>query len=73
MDYLSVGLALFFITLAVFNIFAIISADYKEWFEEFREYNVCEFLLLLTLLLPTTIIFAIIYVLSIKPFKRKEK
>ena len=73
MDYLSVGLALLFITVVILNIFAIISADYKEWFEEFREYNICEFLLLLTLLLPTTIIFAFIYVLSIKPFKRKEK
>lgn len=73
MDYLSVGLALFFITLGVFNIFAITLADYEEWFKEFREYNICEFILLFTLLLPTTIIFSVLYVLSIKPFKRKEK
>ena len=71
MDYISVGL--FFITVGVLNIFAIITADYKEWFEEFREYNICEFLLLLTLLLPTTVLFALICVLSIKPFDRKEK
>lgn len=73
MDYISVGLVLFFITIGVLNIFAIITADYKEWFEEFREYNICEFALLLTLLLPTTILFALIYILSIKPFGRKEK
>ena len=54
------------------NMCAILGANYKEWFEEFREYNVCEFALLLTLLLPTTILFALIYVLSIKPFNRKE-
>lgn len=73
MDYLSVGLVLLFITIAVLNIFAITTADYKEWFEEFREYNICEFILLLTLLLPTTVLFALIYILSIKPFGRKEK
>jgi H+/Cl- antiporter ClcA len=72
MDYLSVGLILFFIVIGVFNIFAIISADYKEWFNEFREYNICEFILLLTLLLPTTILFALIYILSIKPFSGKD-
>ena len=73
MDYISVGLFLFFIMAIVINIFAIVLNDYKEWFEEFREHNVCEFALLLTLLLPTTILFALIYVLSIKPFNRKEK
>lgn len=73
MDYISVGLILFFITVGVLNIFAIILADYKEWFEEFREYNICEFILLFTLFLPTTILFALFCILSIKPFGRKEK
>ena len=73
MDYLSVGLILFFITVGIFNVFSITLADYREWFEEFREYNICEILLLFTLLLPTTILFAIIWILSIKPFKRKDK
>lgn len=61
------------IILCVLNLCAILGADYREWFEEFREYTVCEILLLLTLLLPTTIIFAMIWMLSIKPFKRKDK
>lgn len=73
MDYLSVGLVLLFITIAVLNIFAIVTADYREWFEELREYNICEFLLLFTLLLPTTILFGLFCILSIKPFSRKEK
>ena len=71
MDYTSVGLILLFITLVVLNIFAMVSADYKEWFEEFREYNICELILLITLLLPTTVLFALIWILSIKPFKKK--
>ena len=57
----------------VLNIFAIVLNDYKEWFEEFREYNVCKFILLFTLFLPTTILFALFWILSIKPFERKEK
>ena len=73
MDYISVGLFLFFIMAIVINILAIVLNDYKEWFEEFREYNICEILLVITLFLPTTILFALIYVLSIKPFERKEK
>ena len=73
MDYIAVGLVLLFITVGVFNIFAIVTADYKEWFEEFREYNICEFLLLFTLLLPTTILFGLFCILSIKPFGEKEK
>ena len=73
MDYISVGLILLFITLGVLNIFAITSADYKEWFEEFREYNICEFVLLFTLFLPTTVLFALIWILSIKPFKKKGR
>lgn len=71
MDYISVGLALLFITVGILNIFAIITADYREWFEEFREYNICEFLLLFTLLLPTTILFGLFCILSIKPFERR--
>lgn len=70
MNDLSVGLILFFIVAIVFNILAIVSADFKEWFEEFREYNVCEFILLFTLFLPTTILFALFWILSIKPFKK---
>ena len=73
MDYLSVGLVLLFITVGILNIFAIVTANYKEWFEEFREYNICEFLLLFTLLLPTTILIGLFCILSIKPFDRKEK
>ena len=61
------------VLLVVLNMCAILGADYEEWFKEFKEYNICEFILLFTLLLPTTILFAFIYVLSIKPFKRKEK
>ena len=61
------------ILLCGLNLCAILGADYREWFEEFREYNICEILLLFTLLLPTTILFTIIWILSIKPFKRKDK
>ena len=73
MDYISVGLFLFFIMVIVINIFATVLNDYKEWFEEFRGYNICEILLVFTLFLPTTIIFVLIYVLSIKPFKKRSK
>lgn len=72
MDYISVGLFLFFIMVIVINILAIVLNDYKEWFEEFREYSICELILVFTLFLPTTIIFALIYVLSIKPFKKRR-
>lgn len=57
----------------VLNIFAIVLNDYKEWFEEFREYSVCELILVFTLFLPTTILFLLFWILSIKPFERKEK
>lgn len=57
----------------VLNIFAIVLEDYKEWFEGFREYNICEFILLFTLFLPTTILFALFWILSIKPFKKRSK
>lgn len=68
---MDIWLALLFITLGVLNVFSVTMADYKEWFEEFREYNVCEFILLFTLFLPTTILFALFWILSIKPFSRK--
>lgn len=58
------------IYLALNMLAIIVSADFKEWFEEFREYNVCEFILLFTLFLPTTILFALFWILSIKPFKK---
>lgn len=70
---MDVWLTLLFIILGVLNVFSAIIADYKEWFEEFREYNVCEFILLFTLFLPTTILFALFLILSIKPFGRKDK
>ena len=71
MDYISVGLFLFFIMATVINILAIVLNDYKEWFEEFRECNICELILGFTLFLPTTILFALVCVLSIKPFKKR--
>ena len=73
MDYLSVGIFLFFIMAIVINIFAIVLNDCKEWFEDFREYTICELILVFTLFLPTTIILALIYILSIKPFKKRSK
>ena len=69
---MSVELAILLILYLGFNLFATISADYKEWFEEFIEYNICEFILLFTLLLPTTILFGLLCILSIKPLKRKD-
>ena len=57
----------------VLNILAIVLNDYKEWFEGFREYNICEFILAFTLFLPTTILFALFWMLLIKPFRRKDK
>ena len=54
------------------NMLTIVSADFKKWFKDFREYNICEFILLFTLFLPTTILFALFYILSIKPFGRRE-
>ena len=68
---MSVELAILLILYLGFNLFAIISSDYKEWFNDFREYNICEFLLLFTLLLPTTILFGLFCILSIKSFGRR--
>ena len=73
MNDLSVGLALFIIVAFVLNIFAIVENDCREWFSDMKEYNIGVLILVFTLFLPTTIIMAVIYVLSIKPFERKEK
>ena len=73
MNDLSVGLALFIIVAFILNIFAILENGHSEWFTEMKEYNIFEFILAFTLFLPTTIMMAVIYILSIKPFGRKEK
>ena len=73
MNDLSAGLFLFLIVAFVFNIFAIVENDYREWFRDMLEYNIGVLILVFTLFLPTTILFAIIWILSIKPFKRKDK
>ena len=73
MDYLSVGIILSCIIAIVLNIFAIVENECGEWFSDMKEYNVGVLILAFTLFLPTTITMAIIYILSIKPFGRKEK
>ena len=73
MNELSAVLFLFIMVAFVFNIFAIVENDCKEWFRDMMEYNIGILILIFTLFLPTTIIMGLIYVLSIKPFKRKEK
>lgn len=73
MNELLVGLILFFIVAFVFNIFAIAENDCREWFIDMLEYNIGVLILVFTLFLPTTIIMGLIYILSIKPFERKEK
>ena len=73
MNDLSVGLVLFFIVAFVFNIFAIVENDCREWFRDMLEYNIGVLILVFTLFLPATIIMGLIYILSIKPFGRKEK
>ena len=73
MNDLSVGLVLFFIVAFVFNIFAIVENDCREWFRDMLEYNIGVLILVFTLFLPATIIMGLFYILSIKPFGRKEK
>ena len=73
MNDLSVGLVLFFIVAFVFNIFAIVENDCREWFRDMLEYNIGVLILAFTLFLPATIIMGLIYILSIRPFERKEK
>lgn len=73
MNDLSVGLVLFFIVAFVFNIFAIVENDCREWFRDMLEYNIGVLILVFTLFLPTTIVMCLIYILSIRPFGRKEK
>ena len=72
MNDLSVGLFLFIIVTFVLNIFAIVENNCSEWFLDMKEYNIGVLILVFTLFLPTTIMMAIIWVLSIKPFGRKE-
>ena len=72
MNDLSVGLILFFIVAFVFNIFAIVENDCVEWFRDMLEYNIGVLILVFTLFLPATIIMGLIYILSIRPFGRKE-
>ena len=59
----------------VINIFAINeNLDYyKDWFDCLKDCNILELILIFTFWLPTTIVMGLIYVLSIKPFNRKEK
>lgn len=71
MSYLSVGLVLFLIFVFVFNIFAIVENDCREWFIDMLEYNIGVLILIFTLFLPTTIIMGLMCVLSITPFDRK--
>ena len=73
MDYLSVGIILICIIAIVLNIFAVVENECGEWFSDMKEYNIGVLILVFTLFLPTTLMMAIIYALSIKPFKRKEK
>ena len=72
MNDLSVGLFLFIIVTFVLNIFAIVENNCREWFSDMKEYNIGVLILVFTLFLPTTIMMAVIYILSIKPFGRKE-
>lgn len=71
MSDLSVGLVLFLIVVFVFNIFAIVENDCREWFRDMLEYNIGVLILIFTLFLPTTIIMGLMCVLSITPFDRK--
>lgn len=71
MNDLSVGLALFCIIAIVLNIFSIVENNCREWFSDMKEYNIGVLILVFTLFLPTTIMMAIIWVLSIKPFGRR--
>ena len=71
MSDLSVGLVLFLIAVFVFNIFAIVENDCREWFRDMLEYNIGVLILIFTLFLPTTIIMGLMCVLSITPFDRK--
>ena len=71
MNDLSVGLFLFIIIAFILNIFAILENGHSEWFMGMKEYNIFELILAFTLFLPTTIMMAIICVLSIKPFDKK--
>ena len=73
MNDVSVGLILFFIVAFVFNIFAIVENDYREWFRDMLEYNIGVLILVFTLFLPTTIIMGLTCLLSIKPFKKKGR
>lgn len=59
----------------VINIFTINeNLDYyKDWFNSLKDCNILELILIFTFWLPTTIVMGLIYVLSIKPFDRKEK
>jgi hypothetical protein len=68
---LLVGLVLFLIVVFVFNIFAIVENDCREWFRDMLEYNIGVLILIFTLFLPTTIIMGLMCVLSITPFDRK--
>lgn len=71
MSDLLVGLVLFLIVVFVFNIFAIVENDCREWFRDMLEYNIGVLILIFTLFLPTTIIMGLMCVLSITPFDRK--
>ena len=71
MNDLSVGLFLFIIVTFVLNIFAIVENNCREWFSDMKEYNIGVLILVFTLFLPTTLIMAVIYILSIKPFDKK--
>lgn len=42
---------------------------YKDWFGSLKECTIAELILIFILFLPTTIVMALIYILSIKPFK----
>ena len=72
MNDLSVGLFLFIIVAFVLNIFAIVENNCSEWFLDMKEYNIGVLILVFTLFSPATLMLAVIYVLSIKPFGRKE-
>ena len=73
MNEVSAVLFLFIMVAFVFNVFAILENDCREWFRDMLEYNIGVLILIFTLFLPTTIIMGLMCLLSIKPFKRKEK
>ena len=73
MNDLSVGLVLFLIVAFVFNIFAIVENDFREWFRDMLEYNIGVLILVFTLFLPTTIIMGLMCLLAVKPFEKKRK